>query len=84
MSLDLQAFAPWLSAVELILAVVLTVMVVLQARGSDLSSFMGGDSSSSFRTKRGIEAVMHQWTIYLSIVFFIVTLLTFISLGQAS
>ncbi|MDJ0753706.1 MAG: preprotein translocase subunit SecG [Ardenticatenaceae bacterium] len=84
MALDLQAFAPWLSAIELILSIVLTVLVVLQSRGSDLSSFMGGDSGGSFRTKRGIEAVMHQWTIYLSIVFFIVTLLTFISLGQAS
>ena len=61
----------------------MTVLVIIQAKGGDLGSFMGGDSSSgSFRTKRGIEATLHRVTIYFAVVFFIVTLLTFISLGQ--
>lgn len=81
----LQSFSTWFGLIEIILAVILTVMVLLQAKGSDLSAMMGGgDSGSSYRTKRGLEVVLHNWTIYLSIVFFVVTLLTFISLGQAS
>ena len=81
----LQSFSTWFGLIEIILAVILTVMVLLQAKGNDLSAMMGGgDSGSSYRTKRGLEIVLHRWTIYLSIVFFVVTLLTFISLGQAS
>ena len=80
----LQSFSTWFGLIEIILAVILTVMVLLQAKGNDLSAMMGGgDSSSSYRTKRGLEVILHRWTIYLSVVFFVVTLLTFISLGQA-
>ena len=81
----LQSFSTWFGLIEIILAVILTVMVLLQAKGSDLSAMMGGgDSSSSYRTKRGLEVILHKWTIYLSFIFFIVTILTFISLGQTS
>lgn len=81
----LQSFALWFGLIEIILAVILTVMVLLQAKGSDLSAMMGGgDSSSSYRTKRGLEVVLHRWTMYLSALFFVMTILTFISLGQTS
>lgn len=81
----LQNFATWFGLIEIILAITLIVLVLLQAKGSDLSALLGGgDSSSNYRTKRGLEKVIHQWTIYLSIVFFIVTILTFISIGQTS
>ena len=79
----LQNFATWFALIEIVLAVVMIVLVLLQAKGSDMSALLGGDSSSSFRTKRGLEVVIHRWTIYLSIVFFVVTILTFISMGQA-
>ncbi len=80
--MDLSNFAPFLSVIEIILAIVITVLVIVQAKGSDLGSLMGGDSSaSSYRTKRGIEATLHRVTIYFAIAFFFVTLLTFISLG---
>ena len=82
--MDLQAFAPWLSAIEIILAVVLTILVVIQSRGNDMGSFMGGDGGGGFRTRRGIEVVLHRWTIYLSIAFFILTMLTFIAMGQSA
>jgi protein translocase SecG subunit len=83
--MDLGGFAPYLSVVEIILAVVVTLLVVLQAKGSDLGSLMGGDSSGGgFRTRRGIEATMHRLTIWFSVAFFVCTILTFIALGQAS
>ncbi|MFT5194406.1 MAG: preprotein translocase subunit SecG [Cellvibrionaceae bacterium] len=81
----LQSFSTWFSLIEIILAILITVLVLLQAKGSDLSSMMGGgDSSSSYRTKRGLEVVLHNWTIYLSILFFVMTIATFLSLGQTS
>lgn len=79
--MDIAGLAPYLSVVEIILATVLIVLVMLQAKGSDLGGFMGGESSG-FRTKRGIDATMHRATIGFSIAFFICTLLTFIALGQ--
>lgn len=79
--MDLGGLAPYLSVVEIILATVLIVLVMLQAKGSDLGGFMGGESSG-FRTKRGIDATMHRATIGFSVAFFICTILTFIALGQ--
>ncbi len=79
--MDLQAFAPYLSIAVIILAVVITVLVLLQAKGSDLSGFLGGGDTGGFRTKRGVEASIHRMTIYFSIAFFIITFLAFIAWG---
>ncbi len=83
--MDLGGFAPYLSVVEIVLAIVLTILVLLQSKGSDLSSLMGGgDSGSGFRTRRGIDATLHRITIGFAIAFFICTILTFVSLGQSA
>lgn len=79
--MNLAPFGPFLSIIEIVLAITLVVLVVLQSKGSDLGFIGGGDSSSGYRTKRGLEATMHKVTIALSIVFFIVTFLTFLALG---
>lgn len=83
--MSLQPLAPYLSIAEIILAVALIVLVLLQSKGSDLGGFMGGTGDSGgYRTKRGVEATMHKVTIYFSILFFIITLLAFIAWGQAA
>ena len=81
--MDLQQASTWLGAILIILAITMTVLVVLQSKGNDMSSFLGGEASSSFRTKRGLEASMHTITIYVSVIFFLVTFFAFISFGQA-
>lgn len=83
--MSLQSWAPYLGVLEIILAVSLTILVLLQTRGSDLGGFLGGggDSSGGYRTRRGVEVVMHRVTIATSIVFFVVTLLGFLAWGQA-
>ena len=85
--MDFSPWAPYLGIAEIILAITLTVLVLIQTKGSDLGGFMGGSGDSgggSFRTRRGVEAVMHRVTIYLSIVFFIVTILSFLAWGQVN
>jgi preprotein translocase subunit SecG len=81
--MDLSGFAPYFSVAEIVIGVALVVLVLLQTKGSDLGGFMGGDTSTGYRTKRGMDATMHNVTIGFSIAFFVCTILTFVSLGQA-
>lgn len=84
--MNLGPVAQYLSLAEIILAVTLTVLVLIQTKGSDLGGFFGGsgDSSPGFRTRRGVEATMHRVTIFVAVAFFIVTLFSFIAWGQVS
>jgi len=81
--MNIQALAPYLSVIEIILATALTILVLLQTKGSDLGGFLGGsgDSSGSFRTRRGVEATMHRLTIVVAVLFFINTILAFLAWG---
>lgn len=83
--LNLQPWAPYVSVIEIILGITLTVMVLLQTKGSDLGGFLGGtgDSTGGYRTRRGVEATLHRLTIVLAVVFFINTILAFLAWGQA-
>ena len=81
--MNLQPLAPYLGVAEIILAIAMTILVLLQTKGSDLGGFLGGSSDlGSFRTRRGVEATLHRVTILCAVVFFICTILTFIALGQ--
>ena len=83
--MDLARLAPYLSIIEIILAIAMIVLVILQSKGSDISAMTGGGGGdTSFRTKRGLEASLHKVTIWASVAFFVVTILTFVALGQAS
>jgi preprotein translocase subunit SecG len=46
----------------------LVISILLQARGSGLSATFGGDSSV-YRSRRGIERRLWQFTILLAILF---------------
>ncbi len=81
--MNLSALAPYLSVIEIILAVVLTILVLMQTKGSDLGGFLGGGGGEggSFRTRRGVEATMHRLTIIVSVIFFVNTILAFLAWG---
>ncbi len=83
--MNLQPLAPYFGIAEIILAIALTVLVLLQAKGTDLGGFLGGGGGgdSSFRTRRGVEATMHKVTIACSVAFFICTVFSFLAWGQA-
>jgi preprotein translocase subunit SecG len=55
-----------------ILSVVLVTLVVVQARTAGLSN---RDSSSIYRTKRGLEKTMHQTTIVIAVLFLLLSLI---------
>jgi preprotein translocase subunit SecG len=51
-----------------IIGVFLMIAILLQARGSGLSATFGGDSTV-YRSRRGIERRLWQFTILLAIMF---------------
>ena len=81
--MNLQPLAPYLASIEIILAIALTALVLMQTKGSDLGGFLGGggDSSGTFRTRRGVEATMHRLSIIVAILFFVNTILAFLAWG---
>jgi preprotein translocase subunit SecG len=62
--------------VQLVLAIVLIIVYLMQAKGTSFGGIFGGDSSSVYRTRRGFEKRLFQFTIVLSVVFFAVALVT--------
>ncbi len=57
-----------LNIVQIIVSVLLIISVVLQQRGSGLSSAFGG-SGEGYHTKRGLEKSIFIITIILTVVF---------------
>ncbi len=58
---------------QLILAVLLIAVILLQQKGAGLGSAFGG-SGTVYTTKRGVDKILHQATIVISILFFALAL----------
>ena len=59
--------------IQIILAITLIVLILLQVKGGGLGSIFGGDGGV-YRTRRGIEKTLYQTTIGLILLFFILSL----------
>jgi preprotein translocase subunit SecG len=68
-------FADFVYVAQILLAILLTVILLLQAKGSGVGTALGGGSGGSFRTRRGVEKQLFNLTIFLSIVFLLVSIL---------
>ena len=64
-----------LNIAQIILAVTLVTITLLQTKGTGFLGMFGGDSSSVYRTRRGLELRMFQLTIAISTIFFAVALI---------
>ena len=65
----------YLYIIQIILSIALSVLVLLQAKGSGLSGVFGGDGGV-YKTRRGVERTLFNVTIGLSIAFFVASLLS--------
>ena len=68
---------PVLAAGQLIVSLALIVAILLQARGAGLSAAFGGDSSV-YRSRRGIERRLWQFTIILLVIFVVFSAFSFL------
>ena len=63
-----------LNVIQIIISVVLVLVILMQVRGQGASLF--GSAEGSFRTRRGIEKTLFQFTIALVVLFIVVSILS--------
>ena len=61
-----------------LVSVGLIAAILLQSRGSGLGATFGGESSV-YRSRRGVEARLYQFTVILAVIFVVVSLLVYIT-----
>ena len=67
----------YLPIIQIIISILLILAILLQARGSGLSSVFGGESTF-YHTRRGMEKVIFWSTIILAALFVITNLVSFL------
>ncbi len=65
----------------IITSIALIASVILQSKGAGLGGLTGGDTGGIFTARRGIEKVLFRVTIVLSILFFILAVVSVIVSG---
>ncbi len=66
-----MTFSTSLLVIQIILSIALVALVLLQTKGGGLGSLFGGEGSSVYHRRRGVEKTLFQVTIGLAVVFFI-------------
>jgi preprotein translocase subunit SecG len=69
--------SPFLAFGQIIVSIALVLAILLQARGTGLSGTFGGDSAV-YRSRRGIERRLWQFTIVLLALFVVFSLASFV------
>ncbi len=78
----LVGLAPFLRVVQILMAVAVAAVVILQARSGGMGSMFGGDSSM-YRTRRGLEKTLYEATIVLGVLFVVFALLNVLATPSA-
>jgi preprotein translocase subunit SecG len=68
---------PILAIGQIIVSIALIASILLQARGTGLSGTFGGDSSV-YRSRRGVERRLWQFTIVLLVLFVLFSLASYL------
>ncbi len=74
---------PLLALGQIIVSIGLMAAILLQSRGAGLGSAFGGDSSV-YRSRRGIERRLFQFTLILGFVFVLFSVATYILSTRAA
>lgn len=70
----------FLYSIELLVAVILIALLVVQARGGGLGGIFGGWGTPTYRSRRGIERTIFRLTIILAALFVVIAIVT-VSVG---
>jgi preprotein translocase subunit SecG len=72
----------WLTVAQMILAIALIAVILLQQRGTGLGGAFGGEVTA-YRSRRGIERTLFRMTILIAILFVIFSLLNLLPVAGA-
>jgi len=67
--------ATYLDLAQIVIAIALTAVIMLQTKGAALGGVFGQSDSAVYKTRRGVEKTIFNVTIGLSIVFFVMAIL---------
>lgn len=70
----------FLYSIELLVAIILIALLVVQARGGGLGGIFGGWGTPTYRSRRGIERILFRVTIILAALFVVIAIVT-VSVG---
>jgi preprotein translocase subunit SecG len=71
----------YLDIALIITSIALILSVILQSKGAGLGGFTGSDTGGVFTQRRGIEKTLFRVTIGLSVLFFLLAIITVIVTG---
>ena len=72
---------PILAIAEILVSIGLIASILLQSRGAGLGATFGGESSV-YRSRRGVEKRLFQFTVVLAVLFVGVSLVAFLASGS--
>ncbi len=64
------------NVIQILISAVLVVVILLQVRGGGAGDIFGGGAATTFRTRRGLERRLFQFTIVLAAAFIVVSILS--------
>ena len=64
-----------LDLAQVVLALTLVVLVLLQGKGNSASAFFNREAATTYRTRRGVERTLLQATIVIAIIFSLLSLI---------
>jgi len=73
---------PLLAIAEILVSIGLIAAVLLQSRGAGLGATFGGESSA-YRSRRGVEKTLFQFTIIMAALFVTVCMVSFLTTPTA-
>ncbi len=74
---------PLLAIAQILVSIGLIAAVLLQARGGGLGATFGGDSSA-YRSRRGVEKTLFQFTLVMATLFVMVSMVSFLTAPAVS
>ena len=74
---------PLLAIAEILVSIGLIAAVLLQSRGAGLGATFGGESSA-YRSRRGVEKTLFQFTIIMATLFVTVCMVSFLTTPAAN
>lgn len=58
-----------------VVSIMLMAVILMQSKGSGFSGAFGGDTSSIYRTRRGFERTLYNFTIGVGVVFVVLSII---------